>query len=248
MGSELAIGLLWLAAGSVADAADGPPEPWEDTLSVRAPTSPYAALQGASLIGQDTVVFGDLQLGTPLLVSSHFVLGLGVQAQSASIWTADDRAATGLRSLGPDLWFSFPSRERRSVHSVVLRFRGTFEDARTRWFRTSPSEIGTRLGIAYDGYADLGAVHLSVEANLGFAATTIGDLGVSGVLLVPIGDRFALGAGVASRANFQVTTPTVMARVRPVDGLEIGVGVAQAFFSDPSGLTPYPILDVKGYL
>lgn len=242
-------GLVWFtSAGAFAQDAP-PPERWDDTLTLRAPTSAYVAAQGASLFGQDTVVFGDLQAGVPLrsFDNGAFTIGLGVQAQSSSIWTADGRAATGLRSVGPDLWMAFAGRERLSVHAVVVRFRSSFEGAQTRWFRTANTEIGTRLGLVYDGYVDLRHVHLSVEANLGFSTVTIVDAGATAVVLVPIGDRVALGAGVAARGAFQVLTPTVMARVRPVDGLEIGVGVARSIMWFDASPLPQPILDVKGY-
>lgn len=238
-----------LVSVSLAAAATPPAEPWEDGLTMRAPTRPFVAVQGASLLGQDTVVFADLRAGASLWTSRNqrAAVGLTAQVSTSSVWTADGRAATGLRSLGPGLWFSFSGAERRSVHSVVVRYRtGVSELIRTGWYRTSASELGLQVALVYDGYADLGPLHLSSEVRLGVAESTIIDLGGSMVALVPIGDRFAVGAGTAVGSLGTVVSPSLMVRVRPADGVEMGLSGVLPIV-DVVAAAPYPALDLKAY-
>lgn len=226
--------------------SDAPAEPWEDGLTVRAPVSWGVSTQVATVFGLDDVVFGDLQIGGPLWVSRRGGVMFGVvgELRTTSVFTSDGRSPSAVQGAGLDLWLGFHGTRRRSHHAVVARWRQPGQYDGIGWYQLSPAETGVRLGLVYDGYADLEVVHLSMEARIGVSSSLLADLTGSVSVLVPVGERFALGAGVTAGVHAMVT-PLLSARARPWNGVELGLGAALPRSLDGSVVHPYPTLDLK---
>lgn len=219
---------------------------WEDGLTTRAPVTFGASLHTAAVLDRDQAVFGDLRVGGPIVSAAKgaFILGVLAQGQTVSLFTADGRNPSRIRNLGPDLWLSFVGPQRRSVHSVVFRYRQPLsEGTSTSWYQQSPVEVGYRAAILYDGYLDTGPVIVSLETSFGLNDVTIAELGATLALLAPIGSRAVAGLGV--KVGYP-TLQTVLAtaRLRPLEELEIGLYAALPVQLGGEVGRPYPGLEL----
>jgi hypothetical protein len=197
------------------------------------------------LLNSSDVFFGELWAGVPLTGGdSPVTMGLSFQVSRVAATASDGRRTTALR-MGPDIWGIVQGRgdNEGSYHAFVMRLRQPVPvDRVSNWFQRLPGETSIfRVVLAYDGYLDLGSVKVSVEGGVGNA-----DLYGGAVILFPIGERVALGAGATLSAS-SLHTAVATVRLRPfADILEIGASMSLPLRGSPLRVDrPYPTVDLS---
>jgi hypothetical protein len=225
-------------------------EPWGTGLHQRAPTTWSVGGSYHQVIGDTWTHTPELQAGIPIRRADLWGGGLTLRVNGSGLIVPDEgRSLWNIGALEGAGWIYASGPNHRHVHGAGLVVGGAAVNASTFWRLSRDTSV--YFGAFYDGYyRPHDALHLAVRVDvLGTIGDDIATLTTS-VIAVPH-RMVAIHAG-AQVGGTSLWVANAGVRVRPLDGLELGVTMTVPLLVNydlPLSTASYlrPSLEVRGW-